>query len=153
MPDCLPKYKIIVERAKQRGEKFVDANFASNDDSIGSGILDAQGLEGQIEWERMSEHNGGSHVLFEDGIDTNDVEQGQMGDCYFLSAIAVLGSAQTRDKFVLLSSDDEFAQCGAFCIRFYDGGKEDIVIVDDTLPLLGGEFFGCRTPTGKELWP
>lgn len=25
MPDCLPKYKIIVERAKQRGEKFVDS--------------------------------------------------------------------------------------------------------------------------------
>jgi len=76
-----------------------------------------------------------------------------MGDCYFLSAIAVLGSAQTRDKFVLLNTDDEFAQCGAFCVRFYADGKEDIVIVDDMIPMLGGDFFGVSTPTGKELWP
>jgi hypothetical protein len=107
MPDCLPKYKIIVERAKQRQEKFTDANFVAGDTSIGEEIM-SRGVE--IEWVRMSEHDGGNHVLFEDGIDTNDVEQGQMGDCYFLSAIAVLGSAQTRDKFVLLNTDDDLAK-------------------------------------------
>lgn len=74
MPDCLPKYKLIVERGRQMQEKFSDANFAPTDDSMGAGILDAQGLAGQMEWTRMSEHNGGSHVLFEDGVDTNDVE-------------------------------------------------------------------------------
>jgi hypothetical protein len=53
----------------------------------------------------------------------------------------------------MLNSDDEFAQCGAFCVRFYDNGKEDIVIVDDYLPFVGGDRFGCKTPPGKELWP
>jgi len=77
-----------------------------------------------------------------------------MGDCYFLSAIAVLGSAMTRDKFVTLESEDEFKTCGAFCIKFYDGGKEDYVIIDDFIPMRSGDLVFARTPgVGKELWP
>lgn len=76
-----------------------------------------------------------------------------MGDCYYMSALAVLGSALTRDKFVTLESDDEFQRCGAFCVKFYDGGKEDYVIIDDFLPLRGGDFVFARTPTLKEVWP
>ena len=43
MPDCLPKYKIIVERAKQTGEKFTDAMFPPNDESMGPDIAERTG--------------------------------------------------------------------------------------------------------------
>jgi hypothetical protein len=74
-------------------------------------------------WARMSEHQtpeGQSHVVFKDGVDSNDVQQGSLGDCYFLSAMAVLGSKLTREKFIFLNTDDEFMTCGAFCIKFYE---------------------------------
>jgi hypothetical protein len=51
MPDCLPKYKIIVERAKQRGQKFSDARFPPNEASLGPELAGTP--DG---WERMSEH-------------------------------------------------------------------------------------------------
>jgi hypothetical protein len=94
-------------------------------------------------------------VIFEDGVDSGDVLQGQLGDCYFLSAMAVLGSKLTREKFIFLNTDDEFMTCGAFCIKFYNQGVEDIVIIDDFMPMINGtDFPFTQTPNdNKELWP
>jgi hypothetical protein len=43
--------------------------------------------------------------------------------------------------------------CGAFCIKFYDGAREDIVIIDDFMPLVNCEFIFTRSPDEKEIWP
>lgn len=69
--------------------------------------------------------------------------------------MAVLGSKHTRDKFIFLNTDDEFMTCGAFCIKFYEQGVEDIIIIDDMLPLLNGEEhpFTNTGEDSKELWP
>ena len=64
-----------------------------------------------------------------------------------------LGNKGTRDKFIFMETDDEWIQSGAFCVKFYDGGKEDIVIVDDCFPFLGGELAFVTTPSRFELWP
>lgn len=50
--------------------------------------------------------------------------------------------------------DDEWEACGAFCVKFYDDGKEDIVIVDDQIVQTKGSdgFAFCQTVT-NELWP
>lgn len=48
--------------------------------------------------------------------------------------MAVIGSKQTKEMLVFINSEDEWRKCGAFCVRFHDGGKEDIVIVDDFFP-------------------
>jgi hypothetical protein len=91
------------------------------------------GGSGNVVWNRASEMkdpDGKSYSLFTDGVDVNDVIQGTIGDCYFLSAMAVLSNDDVRDKFIY-EVDDEWETCGAFCIKFYDDGKEDIIIVDD----------------------
>lgn len=161
MPDCRLKYDIIVKRSKANGAKFEDKQFPAGDEALGEKVLN-DGLGGQSpEWKRMGENQtvgGQAHVVFEDGVDSTDVHQGYLGDCYFLSALAVLGSKLTRDKFIFLNTDDEFNTCGAFCIKFYEQGVEDIIIVDDFMPLLGGTTFPFMKtePTGqacKELWP
>lgn len=94
-------------------------------------------------------------VIFEDGIDASDIRQGGLGDCYFLSSIAVLGNRQTRDKFVFVNDEAEWRECGAVCIKFFNGGKEQFVIIDDFLPLYenGEDFIFTSTPSGKEMWP
>jgi hypothetical protein len=69
IPDCLPKYKAIVERAKA-GEKFCDGQFPPNDDSLGDFVMSG-GYD--LEWKRMGEHREGSLVIFEDGVDACDV--------------------------------------------------------------------------------
>jgi hypothetical protein len=52
--------------------------------------------------------------------------------------MAVLGSKHTRDRFVFISNEKEWLECGAFCVKFFNQGKEDIVIVDDAFPFVGG---------------
>lgn len=122
------------------------------------GAEPAKGVfRGKAKWASYSEHGGlelefdgngnsikpnsGSrkkYSIFKDGVDANDIQQGELGDCYYLSALAVLGPAQTRARFVFVGGEDEWRDCGAFCIRFYAVGKEDFVIVDDYFPFRNG---------------
>jgi len=78
----------------------------------------------------------GNYEIFKDGVSINDIEQGELGDCYYLSALSVLSSKLTRERFIFVNSEQEWKECGALCIKFFDGGKEDIVIIDDYLPMV-----------------
>lgn len=108
-----------------------------------------------MDWPRLSEKEDTPYLIFKDGIDVNDISQGKLGDRYFLGALAILGNGDTRNKFVFIETDDEWTICGAFCVKFYDNGKEDIVIVDDCFPFLNNELAFCTggEKNKHELWP
>lgn len=150
MPDCDVKYeKILAEYAKS-GEQFTDKQFPTTNDSLGQGCLN----RGVAKWMRASEMDG--MIIFQDKIDARDVVQGALGDCYFLSAMSVLGSDNVRKT--IRSKDDNNKnewKCGAFWVRFYKNGEIEDVIIDDYFPVLGnGDLaFVKGGPDGKELWP
>ena len=50
------------------------------------------------------------------------------------------------------NTDDEWMECGALCIRFYNDGQEDYVIIDDFIPLENFNFVFAKALT-NELWP
>jgi hypothetical protein len=110
-----------------------------------------------VEYKRVGEieYRGKPYSIFNEGVNCEDICQGQLGDCYYLSALAVLGSEQVRDKFVFVNTDDEWMQTGCFCVKFYDGAKEDIIIVDDFFPFAEGsdDFLFVSTPKQTEIWP
>ena len=110
MPDCVFKYKHIVKKAKCGKGKYKDPKFKPDNSSMG-GTLIKDNLGGMaVKWYRMSEHKveGKKCCLFQDGVDINDIDQGALGDCYFLSAIGVLGPKATKMMFYVVNSIEEW---------------------------------------------
>jgi hypothetical protein len=68
--------------------------------------------------------------LFANGINPDDVKQGQVGDCYFLSTLASIANEQPNYL------EDMFIDNGdnTFTVRFFNKGVADYVTVDRYLP-------------------
>lgn len=155
MPDCRLKYQIIVERAERGMGKYVDNQFGHDNKALGREV--ANKIK-NLKWERLSEVNyhKGQYCIFKDGVSIHDVTQGQIGTCYLLSSFSLLDEETIKDKFIILNSVDEWRKCGAFCIKFFDMGKEDIYIIDDFYPMRttkGYEKFAFASGFDKlEIW-
>jgi hypothetical protein len=61
-----------------------------------------------------------------------DIDQGSLGDCYYLSACAGVGEMTSRMTSVFLTSTVNSA--GIFAARVYIKGIPTVVVVDDKLP-------------------
>lgn len=91
--------------------------------------------------------------LFIDGSSSGDVIQGKLGDCWFLGALAVLGTREDllAKCFWRLESFKEF---GLFVCVFYKDCALRYVIIDDRIPVFANSgkvvFAQCKDP--NELW-
>lgn len=100
------------------------------------------------------QYAGGS--LFQNGISYMDVDQGGVGDCYF---IASLGAA-AKDKPGVISNMFIDNQDGTFTVRFFKpDGSRDYVTVDRYLPTFAsgnaryaGWGGGHVSESDNELW-
>lgn len=95
-------------------------------------------------------------ALFQNGISYRDVDQGQVGDCYFLASLgAVALKAPTNISNMFTDNGD-----GSFTVRFFNNGVADYVTVDRYLPTYaGGGFIYANDSSGlayndanNELW-
>lgn len=150
MPDCEMKYKKIIEKYKKDKVLFEDKQFPPNEQSLGAGCTN----RGVAKWVRASTVPG--TAVYKGKIDPRDVVQGALGDCYFLSAMSVLGDGNVRKCIQFINQDDEDeSKSGAYLVRFYKYGEIEDVVIDDFFPVLGnGDFAFCRGGAeGLELWP
>jgi hypothetical protein len=65
-------------------------------------------------------------------VNALDVIQGNLGDCYFLSAISVLGEKNV--EAMIITKEEQWRITGCFCVRFMRDNLEEYVIVDDFFP-------------------
>src|SRR5690348_8502975 len=70
-------------------------------------------------------------------IITEDVVQGELGDCYFLSAISALAEFPKRIKSLLPSMS--FSPSGAFEATVYIHGAPTKIVIDDYFPFIEQE--------------
>lgn len=64
--------------------------------------------------------------------DFEDIDQGMLGDCYFLSAISALGMMNDRLNYTI--ETDSINGGGVFAMRIYVKGVPTVVAVDDYIP-------------------
>eukprot|EP01033_Poteriospumella_lacustris_P005213 gene5213-3723_t len=136
------KVKEIIDKLKTTHSKFEDPDFGPTaDDEYGAVSL----YGGKVFCE-----NG---RLFIDGSSSGDVIQGQLGDCWFLSALAVLGADDNLLENCFWRRE-EFREYGLYVLRFFKDCSLFFVLIDDRLPVKDKDgrliFAGGKDP--DELW-
>lgn len=96
-----------------------------------------------------------SGSLFQGGISVSDIDQGGVGDCYFMSSLG----AFANDRSSVISNMFIDNGDGTFTVRFYNGGSTEYVTVDRYLPtdaygnaIYAGWGGGSYNEADNELW-
>uniref|UniRef100_A0A6Q2Y9B2 Uncharacterized protein n=1 Tax=Esox lucius TaxID=8010 RepID=A0A6Q2Y9B2_ESOLU len=98
--------------------------------------------------------------LFVDGISTQDLHQGILGNCWMVAATSCLASEPSLWKKVIPDHVEQEwnpkrpdLYAGIFHFRFWRLGRWTDVAVDDLLPVSeDGTLLFCRSATLREFW-
>jgi len=82
----------FVKEKIEAGEPFTDAEFPPEQKS-----LSLKGNYENLTWKRASEIFE-NPAIFKEGIEAGDVNQGELGDCYFLCAMSAIAEYPDRVK-------------------------------------------------------
>jgi calpain-15 len=151
--------------------RYQDKAFPADASSLGAyeAGSDRAGKKKKVLWRRAHEIveaipprnrcDRSAPQLFEDGIHPQDVAQGQLGDCWLLSAIACL--AEKRGAIQRLFVERTYNPRGKYTIRLWDGLRHKFVriSVDDRFPCSPLKKNGTQggkplftNPNGGEIW-
>ena len=107
----------------------------------------------RIQWARAENIFGSkNYQVFYEGINKDDIIQGGLGDCYFLSAVAALCKYPELVEKLFLIKTKSNEHCYGCYYRI--NGIWKLVLVDDYLPCYGswGLNFSFTSTNGNELW-
>uniref|UniRef100_A0A0E0NJY1 Protein DEFECTIVE KERNEL 1 n=1 Tax=Oryza rufipogon TaxID=4529 RepID=A0A0E0NJY1_ORYRU len=153
---------LSVERAVRealiaKGERnFTDQEFPPDDRSLFVDPMNPS-LKLQVvsEWMRPSDiakevSISSQPCLFSGSVNSSDVCQGRLGDCWFLSAVAVL-TEMARISEVIITP--EYNEEGIYTVRFCIQGEWVAVVVDDWIPCESpGKPAFATSRKQNELW-
>lgn len=137
-------------------EKYEDATWSPNEDEANVLYVDGEkpshdcSVEAPDSWTRLGELSD-APVLISDRIKATDVQQGSIGDCFLLSAIAAVAAARrelVRSLFVAYDISK-----GVYGVRLFLNGTWDYVIVDDLVAVDDeGDKLYAKCEDVNELW-
>lgn len=131
------KWENIIQYCKENNELFVDDSFPPAAKSLYYNPNSTTTSESNpvVQWRRPSEINcdGGNFpwAVFRTPL-PSDICQGVLGNCWLLSALAVLAEREDLVKEVLVTKD--VCVQGAYQVRLCKDGRWITVLVDDLLP-------------------
>jgi calpain-15 len=119
------------------GEPFKDENFLPDSSSLfnpnftklSSGEMKTWK---KFTWKRAPEHFKGEEFSVFHGIEPNDIKQGNLGNCYFLSALSSMAEFPQRIKDIFPIHKVNSAGC--YPMNLCVNGQFIIIIVDDYFP-------------------
>jgi calpain-15 len=106
------------------GEEFTDPDFPPSNDSL-CVPEDWKDKFGDCEWVRSYKipsctNEDGDNFIFSGGIVPDDIKQGNLGDCYFLSVLSILAERPVRIENLFINH--EVNDSGVFGLRIIKNG-------------------------------
>ncbi|XP_049543563.1 calpain-B-like [Anopheles darlingi] len=130
--------------------------FSASDFSIYTTRPPANRGKSGIKWKRPKDIVDNPQFITE-GYSRFDINQGGLGDCWFLSSCASLASKPHLFERVVPMDNGNFSAkgqyAGVFHFRFWHYGRWVDVVVDDQLPVCrGDELIYGRSSVENEFW-
>ncbi|KAJ8280726.1 hypothetical protein GJAV_G00058210 [Gymnothorax javanicus] len=120
---------------------FVDRNFPRWDME-----------DRDIIWMRPKEIYPNAQFIV-DGATRMDMRQGDLHDCWFLSAVASLSLHRPLlERVVPRGQSFQEGYTGRFVFRFWQYGEWQEVVIDDLLPMRDGKLMYLRSSCKEEFW-
>jgi len=141
-------YKEIIDKCRRTGQLWEDPEFPADDQTLFYSCAPPK----QFDWLRPSQivPQGKKAELFVGGASRFDVQQGMLGDCWLLAAIASL-SLHKELLHTVVPPDQEF-DTGCIRFRFWQYGNWVDVLVDDRLPTYNGRLIYMHSAECNEFW-
>ncbi|KAL7300287.1 hypothetical protein TKK_0006919 [Trichogramma kaykai] len=153
--EALDKWERIVRYCKETNEPFVDDSFPPAPKSLYYNPADTKDNH-VVQWKRPHQINVDSSVdsklpwaVFRTPL-PSDISQGVLGNCWLLSALAVLAESDELVRRVLVMR--ETCPEGAYQVRLCKDGKWTTVLVDDLLPCDKRGHLVYSQAKRKQLW-
>ncbi|CEF63498.1 Calpain-15 [Strongyloides ratti] len=144
-------YKNIYEDCVKNNVSFIDDSFPHSKKSIGEHITSDRGrrqIPNEILWLRPAQiftKDGCRYrwaVFRDNNLLTTDIEQGLLGNCWFLSSLAVCTEKFEILKKIFITSN--YQHNGIYCLSLCIDGMWKSIIVDD--------FFPCFPDTKYQIF-
>ena len=137
--------------------KYEDGEFPPGKDAMGPvqavSAANAEWKRGGEIFDVKSAEDDKSARLFSGTIEPNDIGQGQLGDCWLLTAFVCMAEFPGAIQSVFLTN--QFNPRGRYVIRLFNGFTKEFedVVVDDFIPVAKGTSEPLfAKPNGRELW-
>ncbi|XP_011503492.1 PREDICTED: calpain-D-like [Ceratosolen solmsi marchali] len=153
--EALEKWERIVRYCKETNEPFVDDSFPPAPKSLYYNPLDSKDNH-VVQWKRPYQ------ITVDPSVDSmlpwaifrtplpSDISQGVLGNCWLLSALAVLAESDELVRRVLVMR--QTCPEGAYQVRLCKDGKWTTVLVDDLLPCDKRGHLVYSQAKRKQLW-
>uniref|UniRef100_A0A2I3TPN2 Calpain-3 n=1 Tax=Pan troglodytes TaxID=9598 RepID=A0A2I3TPN2_PANTR len=127
---------------------YVDPEFPPDETSL----FYSQKFPIQFVWKRPPEICENPRFII-DGANRTDICQGELGDCWFLAAIACLTLNQHL-LFRVIPHDQSFIEnyAGIFHFQFWRYGEWVDVVIDDCLPTYNNQLVFTKSNHRNEFW-
>jgi len=148
-----PTLESIEREYARTGQRWVDPDFPPDATSL---VRDTRGAKmsqwKNLQWMRAEELDSVERpTVFADGTDPNDIKQGNIGDCWLLSALSVM--TQRQQDFLNIFISKEHSKAGVYSVNFWKNGERVNVLVDSFFPATSSAraaFASSKDP--NELW-
>jgi hypothetical protein len=176
LDEMLGELRAIERRGQWSGEVFTDPEFSPIIGRVYDGgkhvvsawnrvreitAHDGRPLQDDGSWAAMFGQFGATpHAdwrLIRDKPRADDVQQGELGNCWFLSSLAALAEFQDG-RFVraLFPGQSGISSSGVYLVRLCLGGQWRGILVDDRLPCIGGGMYckqlACCVTHRLQIW-
>ncbi len=142
----------IRKRCRSTGEKYCDPDFPALASSIVTPVAGKEAkhlIKSLHNWMRPCEFIE-EPKMFCNGVESGDVVQGILGDCWWLGAASIIAA---RDDLLYPLVVVQEPDCGFYVFKFFQNGKWRFVIIDDRLPLSHRrQFLFAHCADRQEIW-